>query len=187
MAAEAEALLRLVAERPLLFFLLVVLMSWLLEDATALAVGGLARAMAIDPVLALAALLAGTVSGDLLLHGAGRLSRRHRAVLRLVPLDGRLAALGRSPLLVAAARFVPGLRLPAYVGSGVAAMNPWLFTFLVTATALLWVPLIFRLGGAAGQSLPLLFLCVLLVALAPRLLGAPLRRLALRLAAGRAP
>lgn len=171
--ANAEALLRGLADRPLLFLLVVVLMSWLLEDATALAVGALASAMAVPTALAVTALMVGTVSGDMLLHGAGKLARRHPRVEAWLPRDGRLARFGRAPVAVVAARFVPGLRLPVYVGSGLAGMNSWHFALLVTATALLWVPLIFRAGQVTGAAPPLFIAALLLLLLAPRLLRRP--------------
>lgn len=156
---------------PPLFFLGVVLATLLLEDLTALAVGALGAAMQVDPVLGLSALLFGTVLGDVLLHFGGRLGRGRPWVARRMASAPRVARLARSPWMVAAARVVPGLRVPSYVGSGVAGMPIPHFLLVVTATGLLWTPLLYLAGGEltgplAWVALPLLALALLL---APRL------------------
>lgn len=139
---------------PALFFIVVVAATLVLEDVTAVAVGSLVAAMRVDPVLGLAALLFGTVLGDLLLHGAGRLGRGHPWVSRKLAGTPGAARIGRSIWLVAAARVVPGLRVPAYVGSGVAGMPLARFILVVTATGLVWTPLLFLAGGKlAGPGL----------------------------------
>lgn len=132
---------------PALFFVAVVAATLVLEDVTAVAVGALVAAMRVDPALGLAALLFGTVLGDLLLHGAGRLGRGHPWVARKLAASPGAAGIGRSVWLVAAARVVPGLRVPAYVGSGVAGMPLARFILVVTATGLVWTPLLFLAGG----------------------------------------
>jgi membrane protein DedA with SNARE-associated domain len=173
----AHLLAGLVA-RPALFFLAVVLMSFLLEDATALAAGALAATGAVQAGLALAAVFTGIVLGDFLLHLAGRAARRSPRVARLLPPGSLRERLGQSVPLVAAARFVPGLRLPVYTGSGLAAMNPLLFLLAVTATAILWVPLLFGAGGQLmlAERGGLLVVAVLALVALPWLLGPSLRR-----------
>jgi membrane protein DedA with SNARE-associated domain len=143
-----EATLAMLADQPLLAFLLIVGLTYLLEDATAVAAGALAMAGKLDPALALAALLVGTISGDLLLHGMGRMARRNRWIAQMAARHGGLQAAGRSVATVASARFVPGLRLPAYVGSGIAGMPVLKLLVVVTATALVWTPLLFLAGSA---------------------------------------
>ena len=176
----APFLAMLVAE-PLLFFMAVVLMSFLLEDATALAAGALAGQMQVDPALALSAVIAGTVAGDFLLHGMGRLALRWPVAERRVARAGRLVSIGRSPALVAAARFVPGLRLPAYAGSGLAGMSPLVFGAIVLATGLVWTPLLFGAGRLVmdAQGGLVLALLVGVLALLPGLLKQPLQRFAM--------
>jgi membrane protein DedA with SNARE-associated domain len=171
----------LVAE-PVLFFGAVVLFSFLLEDATALAAGALAGQMQVDPWLALSAVIFGTVAGDLLLHGAGRLAGRWAPAGRWVAKGGRLLAAGRSPGLVAAARFVPGLRLPAYAGSGLAGMSPAVFLAIVLATGLVWTPLLFGAGQLVMSPEAGLWLAVAAAGLflLPRLMKRPLQALIAR-------
>lgn len=176
---DPATLLAMLAANPALFFLAVVLMSLALEDATAVAAGALAGQMRVDPALALAAVMVGTIGGDLLLHGAGRLASSWPAIGRRVARSGPLLAAGRSVALVAAARFVPGLRLPAYAGSGVAHMPAGRFLLIVLGTGLVWTPLLFGAGGlVSGPAAWILVGTVaLLLLLVPRLLRAPLRQL----------
>lgn len=165
--------------RPALLFITIVLMTFLLEDATALAAGALARAMLVDPWLLLAAVLLGTILGDLLLHGAGRLAIRHPWLKARLKPDGRILAHGRSVLWVALARFVPWMRLPTYTASGLARMHTGLFLLTVTITGLVWTPLLFHAGSMAiarGSGL-LLAAVILGILVLPRLLRAPVSRL----------
>lgn len=173
--------LGMLAAEPLLFFGAVVLLSFLLEDATALAAGALAGQMQVDPVLALSAVMAGTVAGDFLLFGMGRLAGRWSFAQRRVAGAGRLLSLGRSPVLVAAARFVPGLRLPAYAGSGLAGMSATVFGLIVLATGLVWTPFLFGAGQLVMDATGGVVLALVVVALMllPRLLKQPLQRLAM--------
>jgi membrane protein DedA with SNARE-associated domain len=170
-AFDPAPLLAGLAACPAVFFLAVVVATLVLEDVTAVAVGALGAAMQVDPALGLAALLFGTVLGDLLLHAAGRLGRAHPWVVRRMAASPRVAALGRSAWVVAAARVVPGLRVPAYVGSGVAGMSPARFALVVSVTGLFWTPLLFLSGGAltgAGAWLGIAAIALLLP-LGPRL------------------
>ncbi len=166
---DVTAWLAGLAACPALFFVAVVAATLVLEDATAIAVGALVAAMQVDMALALAALLFGTVLGDLLLHGAGRLGRGHPWVARRLARAPRVAGLARSVWLVAAARFVPGLRLPAYVGSGAAGMPVARFALVVTLTGLVWTPLPFLAGGQlAGPPLWGVLAAVVLLPLVTR-------------------
>jgi membrane protein DedA with SNARE-associated domain len=173
LATTLPGLIAMLAGQPVLAFGLIVGLTFLLEDATAVAAGALAMAGVLDPALALAALLVGTVAGDLLLHGAGRLARRHRGIAAWVARHGAVERAGRSLLTVAAARFVPGLRLPVYVGSGVARLGFWPLLLVVAATALLWTPALFWSGqaiAASGHGVALVAGFMLVLMLAPTLL-----------------
>lgn len=151
-AADIAPLLAGLTGSPMLFVLVVIGLSFLLEDATALAVGVLGAHMLVDPWLALSALLLGTIAGDILLHGLGRFAGRHPWVQRHVSAGGGVVRTGRSPLLVAGARFVPGLRLPAYLGSGAAGMPFLTFTAIVLLTGFVWTPLLYLSAGLLGGS-----------------------------------
>lgn len=156
----------------------------LLEDAAAIAAGLLAAAEAIDPYLALGAVVAGTVAGDLGLYAAGRHFARTGWGGRLVaraqahPAHARLRA--HAWPAVAAARFVPGLRLPVFTLSGTLRLPFARFAAIVVGTIALWTPALFLLamllGRMSAEALgswawaPALLLLALALA-APRLIG----------------
>lgn len=182
MLPDPALLLGALAAEPFGFFVAVVALSFLLEDATAVAAGALASQMRVDPVLALSAVMVGTVAGDLLLHGAGRWAGHWPRLARRLGAAAPLQAAGRSYALVAAARFVPGLRLPAYAGSGIARMPFAGFAAIVLLTGLLWTPLLFGAGSLLSGPRTGAVLAALALGLvaAPRLLRAPLVRLGVR-------
>lgn len=134
----------------------IVLAALLAEDATAVIVGVLVSQAIISPAPALGALLAGTISGDVMLHAAGRYagdSRWGRAILRRPGVGRALAALGTSAFwLVAAARFLPGARLPVYFGSGFLRMDWRRCLLLIAVTGFLWTPALFLASVMGGDA-----------------------------------
>jgi len=151
-----DILARTASGQPALLFLGIMLLTFLLEDAVALAAGLLASQMLIDPDVALAALVVGTVVGDLGLYGIGRHAAGTRIGRRLGAARGVASATdwlaSRSTLAVASARFLPGLRLPVYLASGYAALPFGRFAAIVAATCLVWTPGIFLLAHSAGSA-----------------------------------
>lgn len=127
----------------------------LLEDAAAITAGLLAAATLIDPALALGAVLAGTAAGDLGLYAVGRQFARTGRGSRLVaraqahPAHARLRA--HAWPAVAAARFVPGLRLPVFTLSGTMRLPFARFALIVLATIALWTPALFLLAILLGR------------------------------------
>lgn len=170
------------AAQPAILFAVVFALTFVLEDAVAVAAGLLAGRMSIDPVLALTAVVAGTVAGDLALHAAGRWLTETGLVARLRAADaGRIEnKLRRHGLVaVAIARFIPGTRLPVFLGSGLVRLPFWSTMAVIVATTLVWTPVVFGLSyGAGDHALRMLTPATLLgaaalialVALAPRLL-----------------
>jgi len=157
MIAETLAtLVQLASGQPALLFLGIMLLTFLLEDAVALASGLLASQMLIDPGVALAALVFGTVVGDLGLYGIGRHAAGTRIGRRLGAARGVASATDwlarRSTLAVASARFLPGLRLPVYLASGYAALPFGRFAAIVSLTCLAWTPGTFFLAHRAGSA-----------------------------------
>lgn len=171
-----------VAGSPLLLFTTVFLLTFVLEDAVAVAAGLLAGRMLIDPAVTLAALVLGTVAGDLALHGAGRWLANTRVVgrLRTPAVRGVEEQLRKHGLLaVGIARFVPGTRLPVYLSSGLLHLPTIPTAVVVAVTTLLWTPGLFLLSLGAGEHVlamlnPLSILSALLlvatIAAAPRLI-----------------
>lgn len=146
------------AMNPAVLVLAIVFATFLLEDAATVAIGLLAAQMRIDPGMALTALVVGTVIGDLGLHFVGRFagSTRWAARLKAQPrvrrIEGWLQT--RSVLALAAARFLPGFRLPTFVASGFLHLPVWRTTAVITAVTLVWTPGLFFLAQGAAELGP---------------------------------
>jgi membrane protein DedA with SNARE-associated domain len=135
------------------------------EDLTCIAVGLLWHEGRIDPAVGLAGCFAGILLGDMALWAAGRAAGRPilqtEWVRRRLP-EGSAGRLGewladQGWRAVAAARFVPGLRLPVYVAAG--ALSGGNGTreggrFLVWAAlaGLVWTPLLVLSVAALGPT-----------------------------------
>jgi membrane protein DedA with SNARE-associated domain len=168
---------------PLLLFAALFLLTFVLEDAIAVAAGLLAGRMLIDPVTALSALVLGTIAGDVALHAAGRWLADTALVRRLrspavVGVEGRLRQHGL--IAVAIARFVPGTRLAVYLSSGLIRLTSGRTTLVIIVTTLLWTPALFYLSLGAGErvlmqvgpsSIILALVLVAAVLIGPRLLA----------------
>jgi membrane protein DedA with SNARE-associated domain len=142
------------AGTPALLFAMIFLLTFVLEDAVAVAAGILAGRMAIDPVIAVAALVVGTVAGDLALYAAGRWLAETRIVARLRAAgSGRIEARLRKDGLwvVGLARFIPGTRLPVFLGSGIVRTPLFSTTAVVVVTTLVWTPGLFWVSFGAGE------------------------------------
>jgi len=148
---------------PLIVLLSIIAATLVLEDAATVAVGMLAAHGSVPVALALTGLVLGTILGDMALHLAGRWAARSRRFQRLRSSSGVVRAeqwLERRQFgALAIARFVPGLRLPTFVASGVLRF-PLLRTFAVlTVVTLIWTPALFWLSHgvmAAAESIGLL-------------------------------
>ncbi|WP_310473856.1 VTT domain-containing protein [Sandarakinorhabdus sp.] len=137
-----------------LFFALVVA-TFVLEDVATVAAGLLAGQRVIDPATAITAVVVGTVVGDLALYGVGRWlgGTRLAARLRARGSGGVEAQLRRRGLLaVAAARFIPGSRLPVFFASGVVALPVVALTTTIVITTLIWTPALFFASSQAGGT-----------------------------------
>jgi len=176
-------------DHPFALAIAIVAATFVLEDAATIAVGLLAARMAIDADLALAALVTGTIAGDLGLYAIGRLAGRHRWIRARLdgPAGERIKRWLSDHALItlAVARFVPGTRLPACLGSGVIRVDPARAGAVIVAATMVWTPALFwasmaggslaaaRLGSAAGFAA----LAALVVALlAPALVRRGLAR-----------
>lgn len=140
---------------PAALFLALVAATFILEDVATVAAGLLAGQMVIDPMTAVTAVVAGTVIGDLALYAAGRWlgTTRLAARLRARSSGGVEAQLRRRGLIaVAAARFIPGSRLPVFFGSGVIALPFIALASTIVITTLIWTPALFFASSQAGGS-----------------------------------
>lgn len=143
------------AADPLTVCVVIFLATLLAEDATTIVVGILVSQALLTPAPALSALLAGTISGDVMLHLAGRYagdSGWGRAVLRGAKVGVAVSRLRRPTLwMVGLARFVPGMRLPVYFGSGFLRMDWRRCLALIVLTGSVWTPALFWTSATGGD------------------------------------
>lgn len=151
----ADALSLLSAE-PLLLAGLLFAATFVAEDAATVAAGVAAAQLGADPALPLASVILGTAAGDLALYGLGRWGAQtshgqklgHRADVQRAQ---RLVA-HRNAALVVAARFAPGMRLPIFLASGLAAVPFRPFALLIALSTPLWTGLLFEAARRFGEA-----------------------------------
>ena len=134
----------------------IILSTFILEDATTILVGVWAATGRIAPEVALASLYIGIVLGDFGLYASGRLASRPRwgariaAHDRLLPfrnwLDDRLV------LATFTVRFLPGLRLPTYTATGFFGMPFGRFAVTVVAATAIWTTGLFAAAYGFGTA-----------------------------------
>lgn len=136
---------------------IIIIGTFILEDAATLLAAMQVASGAIALPLALAALYAGIILGDLGLYGLGRLSNGNRWAQRLVPR--RRQSLGRQWVsqrivpIVLVSRFVPGLRLPTYTTLGFLRAPFARFAGAAIIATLLWTSGLFFISLRLGVLL----------------------------------
>ncbi|MEM6795953.1 MAG: alpha/beta fold hydrolase [Acidobacteriota bacterium] len=140
------------------WFLLLMVATLVSEDLTCIAAGLLVAQGSLGFTAATLACGAGIFVGDMGLYALGRLGR---PFLSHPPLRWWIKAkdLERSrrwfeekgPRVVLVSRFVPGTRLPTYVGAGLLAMNPLVFALYLIVPVALWTPLLVFAAKLAGD------------------------------------
>jgi membrane protein DedA with SNARE-associated domain len=137
---------------------LLALATFASEDAACIAAGALVARGQLGFVPAALACVAGIFAGDLGLFLAGRTVGR-RIVgwwpFRRVLTPGNVAAgaawlQARGAWVLIVSRFLPGTRVPTYVGAGVLGVNGWLFTSALAVATVLWTPLLVGASAVAG-------------------------------------
>ncbi len=128
----------------------IVLGTFILEDATLVAVGVMASDHLISVPLALSSLAAGIALGDLGLYGIGGSPPPGRA---FAPGSGASNVhLVRAWLnaslytTVVATRFLPGMRLPTYLACGFFGVSLRKFAIAVFGAVLVWSVIVFSLA-----------------------------------------
>lgn len=185
-----------VANQPVLLVLVIVAATFVLEDLATVTVALLASQMVIDGATAVAALVAGTILGDLAVYYVARRAAHVPIVARFLGGAGLrpvLAWLERHALgMVLIARFTPGLRLPVFAGAGSLGVPARGFSIVIALSTLVWTPGLYwaasSLGmagldrfGMIGWAAPAAL--IVLFALAPRLVSAAVNRGAATVAA----
>jgi membrane protein DedA with SNARE-associated domain len=144
-------------QHPLLQAAVIVIGTFILEDAATVIAAMQADDGKLSSALALAALYVGIILGDLGLYGLGRLSAKVPMVARMLPphrteairawLDGRVFK------VVLISRFLPGLRLPTYTTCGFVGANLRQFALAVVIATICWTTLLFGVSLRIGQVL----------------------------------
>ncbi len=154
-SSDLIEILRTLAETPMLLAVLIVLATFILEDAATIAAALLAAEGFIDPTLGLTALYIGIVLGDLMLYGIGRYAAGHPRAVRFV--GQRRIKRGRdwlhhrlAPALIGA-RFLPGMRLPTYIASGFLKVSFFRFTMIAIAATAAWTGIFYLLIFTYGS------------------------------------
>jgi membrane protein DedA with SNARE-associated domain len=128
--------------------------TFILEDAATLLAAMQVCSGALSLELALGALYAGIVLGDLGLYGLGWLSGKHGWARRMVPAQRR--DLGQEWVrqrvfpIVVVSRFVPGLRLPTYTTLGFLHAPLLQFAVAAIAATLVWTSGLFFVSLRLG-------------------------------------
>src|SRR5271165_1883358 len=124
----------------------IILATFILEDATMVAVGVMAADGLISIPVGLASLATGIALGDFGLYGIGRLARNYPPLGRWVNSE-KLKPFGRwldSKLYttVVATRFLPGARLPTYLACGFFSVSFGRFAIPVMGATIVWSALL---------------------------------------------
>lgn len=161
-------LLFMLSQHPLLLGLTLFFATFIVEDVATIAAGILVAQTGADPVAALTGVILGTAIGDLALHALGRwggetrLGRKLRGRADVKRAEGWLA--GRVLILVFAARFAPGFRLPVYTASGLIAAPFVPVAAIVALTTPVWTGGLFAVAYVAGEASAQQFLTLALPA-----------------------
>ncbi|MFL5285096.1 MAG: DedA family protein [Rhodopila sp.] len=157
LAGSTASLLQLAGHSSLFQAFAIVTGTFVLEDAATVAAAMQAQQGALPVPLALVALYAGIILGDLGLYGLGRLSVRVRWLARHLPPHRKEAiqawVSGHIFKVVLVSRFLPGMRLPTYTTCGFVGADLRPFTLAVVIATLCWTSLLFAVSLKLGQFL----------------------------------
>jgi membrane protein DedA with SNARE-associated domain len=135
----------------------IILGTFILEDAATVLAAMRAEEGDIAIPVALGALYAGIVLGDLGLYGLGRLAAHIPWVRRWLPPNRQEAVRawvnGRVFKVVLVSRFLPGLRLPTYTTCGYVGANLRQFALAAVLATSVWTSLLFAASMKIGQFL----------------------------------
>ena len=157
LSAHFSALLGAASGSQALQAVIIIIGTFILEDAATLLAAMQVATGDIALSVALGALYAGIVLGDLGLYGLGVLANRHPWALRLIPK--RRQDLGRGWVstrvfpLVVVSRFIPGLRLPTYTTLGFLRAPLAQFAAAAILATLAWTSLLFYISLRLGVVL----------------------------------
>jgi membrane protein DedA with SNARE-associated domain len=155
-AQSIHELLQAGLSHPVVLPALIILATFILEDATTILVGVWAATGNLSPEIALVSLYIGIVLGDVGLYGFGRLIALPRFGAgiarhdRLLPFREWLE--DRLVLATFTVRFLPGLRLPAYTATGFFGMPFRRFAVTVILATAIWTTGLFAAAYFFGAA-----------------------------------
>lgn len=135
----------------------IILGTFILEDAATILTAMAVAEGHVSAGLALGALYAGIVLGDLGLYGLGRLAARVPFAAHLLPPHSaevvRAWLGGRVFRVVLVSRFLPGVRLPAYTTCGFLGADLRRFLLAALLATSIWTTMLFTLSLRLGAVL----------------------------------
>ncbi len=141
----------------LALMLLLIIGTFILEDAAVISGAYLATEAYLSIPLTLCALFIGIVVGDYGLYGLGYAAKKYDWAKRHLKRNGverfQVWLLDNVWFALFSSRFVPGMRLPVYTLSGALAVPPLLFGAVILIGNVIWVPLLFFTLYYTGSSL----------------------------------
>jgi membrane protein DedA with SNARE-associated domain len=156
-AVTVDHLFAMAGHDPYLQSLVVIVGTFILEDAATVLAAIRAQSGGMSIPVALGSLYAGIVLGDLGLYGIGRLSASIPWIARLIPKprlnQGREWLEGRVFQVVFVSRFIPGARLPTYTACGFLRGNLARFALAAVMATLIWTSLLFGISLQIGALL----------------------------------
>lgn len=138
-------------------FLVIILVSYVLEDLAIIAAAVIAADQIIPATLAFYAILIGIISGDIGLYFMGYLFKKYPRINQWLNKEGRQPRyetifktnLIKNILLI---RFVPGLRFVCYTSCGIFRAHLGQFVLAVAIAGIIWVTVVFTLIYQLGSS-----------------------------------
>ena len=154
---SVSGLLKAAGAHPLAQAAAIILGTFILEDAATVLAAMQVQAGGIQPALALFALYAGIILGDLGLYGIGRMAGLWPLINRLVSAErharGRNWLSNRVFRVVLVSRFIPGARLPTYTACGFLGASFSRFAGAVVVATSIWTSLLFMVSLRVGRLL----------------------------------
>lgn len=152
-----SALISFAVHHPALQVATLILATFILEDAATILAAVQAASGTLSVPLAIGSLYAGIVIGDAGLYGLGRMAAMFPWIRKRVPskraevvrkwLDGRLFR------VVLISRFLPGVRLPVYTGSGLVGARFRIFILASVTGTVFWTSALFFVAMKIGDFL----------------------------------
>ncbi len=150
------ALLESLGDSQFLVLGIIMLGTFILEDASTVAAALLASEGVIPHAGALAALYCGIMIGDMGLYGLGALAARWPRARRFVSehriMRGRAFLEGSLFVTLFGARFMPGMRLPTYTASGFLGIPFPRFALYAAVLAAGWATALYSIIAVLGET-----------------------------------